>query len=271
MNDNNQTKLEFAGALNRRQLLGLGGSSLLGAALLAACSHDTPPATRVGDAGTTTTIAEPEVNDVVLLRTAASLEYTVIEAYAQLAPFLTGDFASAKDAVDRFVADHEAHANAINELVVSIGGTAYTKSNDRINRLYIQPAVEIITGRDTIEPSPTPAEDALAVAIALENLAAATYQSVTSVLENLDVRKAAISIGQTEARHATILTRTLAPELAAIVPSKDPTTGADNLSALPSAFGSLSSISLTIGAPNESGTKTSLSLDTPSLNSLITE
>jgi hypothetical protein len=59
--------------------------------------------------------------------------------------------------------------------------------------------------------------------------------------------------------------------LAAIVPSKDPTTGADNLSALPSAFGSLSSISLTIGAPNESGTKTSLSLDTPSLNSLITE
>jgi Ferritin-like domain len=270
-NEMKDPKIEFAGGLNRRQLFGLGGTSLLGVALLAACSHDTPSATRVGAAPGLDSVSEPEVNDIVLLRTAASLEYNVIDAYAEIAPLLSSDFAAAQDAIGRFVDDHKAHADAINNLVVAAGGAAYTEANARIQDLYIAPALAYIGGTDAINPSPTPAEDALTVAIALENLAAATYQSVTSVLNSRDLRKAAIQIGQTEARHATILTRVLAPKLSSVIPSVDATTGAENISALTTAFGSLSSITVTIGAPNESGTRPSLNLDTPSLNSLISE
>ena len=268
MNDT-QTTNEFAGTMNRRQLLGLGGTSLLGVALLAACAHDTPSATHVGEAPALGTATDPVVNDVVLLRTAASLEYNVIDAYAEISKLLTGDFASVNDAVARFVEDHTAHADAINELVVAAGGEKYTQANERINRLYIAPALALINGTDTADPSPTPAEDALALAIALENLAAATYQSVTSVLNDRALRAAAIAIGETEARHATILTRKLAPALASVVPSVDATTGAENVAALPSAFGQLSSITVSVGSPNDAGTKPSINLDTPSLNSLI--
>ena len=268
MNDSQNTS-EFTGTMNRRQLLGLGGTSLLGVALLAACAHDTPSATHVGAAPPLDSAEDVVVNDVVLLRTAASLEYNVIDAYAEISKLLTSDFASADDAIARFIDDHKSHADAINELVVAAGGEKYTQANARINNLYISPALALINGTDTTDPSPTPAEDALTLAIGLENLAAATYQSVTSVLNDRALREAAIRIGETEARHATILTRILAPAASAIVPSVDAATGAENVSALPSAFGPLSSISVSVGPANDAGTKPSINFDTPSLNSLI--
>jgi hypothetical protein len=38
---------------------------------------------------------------------------------------------------------------------------------------------------------------------------------------------------------------------------------------VPSAFGSLSSIQFSLGAPNSEGVKTNLSMETPSLNGLV--
>ena len=254
--------------MNRRQLIGMGGSSLLGAALLAACAHDTPPATRVGEAPDLATVTDPTIDDVQLLRLSASLENNMVEALTKLAPMLTGEYAGARTAAEKFIANHSANADALNALVTQLGGEPYTEPNKRISDLYITPALELIEGTDSIEASPTPASDALALAAALENLGAAAHQALSSVYVNSSVRKAAIGIAQSEARQATVFTRVLAPELTSVVPSINAETGAENVSALPSAFGQLSAISVSIGAPNESGNKTSLSLETPSLNAI---
>ncbi len=269
--NSNDNKL-VSSALNRRQLFGIGGTSILGVALLAACSHDTPAATHVGESPALDTAATGDVTDVVLLRTAASLEYSVIDAYDEILKLglFSDDFAKVDNIIKRIQEDHLAHAKLINQLVSVTGGTPITCANERINRLYIAPTLLAITGDDTIAKSPTPPQDALALAIGLENLAAATYQSIVSVLHYVAIRDKAIHIGQQEARHATVLVRALSPKVASIVPTID-ATGTTTLSALPTAFGTLSAITVSAGVLNDSGIKPSINFDTPSLNSLMYE
>jgi hypothetical protein len=55
----------------------------------------------------------------------------------------------------------------------------------------------------------------------------------------------------------------------AVGPSTDEATGKAKIASVPSAFGSLSIIQISIGTPNSEGSKTNLSLETPSLNGLV--
>ena len=261
-------------ALSRRELLRLSGLSLASGLVLAACGKqsglvDDNAIASLGQAPKITPLAEAEVTDAVLLRTAASLEYNAIETYMTALDLgvLTGDLAKVTEMVKRFTDDHQQHADAVNALAVKLGAKEYTCSNTRINDLYIAPALKIITE----DGNPNPAMDIVALAHAVENLAAETYQSVVGLLTDPMLRADAIRIGQQEARHAALLAQILNPGLQGVGPTSNEQTGKPNIAAVPSPFGSLANIQLAIGEPKPDGSRITLLLETPSLNSLIYE
>ena len=258
--------------LTRRELLKMSGLSIAGITFLAACGAQSgvTASPNIASAGTvppTTALGEVVVSDTVLLRTAASLEYSAIDAYTTMLDggLLTGDFASLKDAIKRFRDDHNGHADAINTIVVSYGGKAHKCANTRVNNIYVDPALKLITADGNADA----ARDAVTLAHALENLATQTYQGIIALLAEPSLRGSAMRVGQDEARHAVVLAQVLNPGYMAIGPSTDEVTGKAKVASVPSAFGSLSSIQISLGAPNSEGAKTSLSLETPSLNGLV--
>ena len=255
---------------SRRDVLRLGGVSAAGI-LLAACGkqagvEESKNVKSIGVMPETEGLANVEVTDIVLLRTAASLEYNAIDTYdaALGLGVFAGAFAAAGDIAKRLRDDHAGHANAINGLITELGGTPFTCGNPRLNEIYIAPALALITDAD----NENPALDVVVLAHALENLAAQTYQGVVTLLSERDLRRAAMGIGQDEARHAAVLAQALNPGIAGVLPSVDADTGKPNVAAVPGAFGPLTPISVTVGPVNADGTRNSLILETPSLNSL---
>lgn len=250
--------------VNRRVLLRTAGLTVGAGALLAACGDSTETSlARVGLVPERKTLEEEQVTDVVLLRTAMSLEYSAIAAYdaAGKAGYLAGNNA-AIDAVGLFVAEHRAHAQALAGLVSAAGGTPYNQSNPRIDDNYIAPALALIA------ESEDPQTDSLLLGHALENLATATYHHYVSLLNNAALRSEAMRIGADEAQHAAAIVHLLKPGLTNVAPSVDQDGNAQPAS-VPTAFSSLASIQVSLGPANEVGQKTTLILDTPSLNSLI--
>ena len=65
-----------------------------------------------------------------------------------------------------------------------------------------------------------------------------------------------------------MLAQALNPGLAGVLASIDATTNKPNVAAVPGAFGPLTPISVTVGPLNADGTRNTLMLETPSLNSL---
>ena len=260
--------------MTRRELLKMSGLSIAGITLLAACGEQSGivKSSNIASAGTvppTTALGEVVVTDTVLLRTAASVEYNAIDTYATVleSGLLTGDYASLKDVIKRFADDHLSHAEAINALVVANGGKTHNCANTRINRLYIEPALKLITQ----DPNESSARDVVQLAHALENLATQTYQGIVALLAEPKLRGDAMRIAQQEARHAVVLAQVLNPGYLAIGPTTDEVTGKAKVASVPGAFGGLSSIQISLGTPNADGVKTSLSLETPSLNGLVYE
>ena len=258
--------------ISRRDALRVGGLSVFGAAFLAACGKqsgvvESSNILSEGVVPPTTALPAGIVTDVVLLRTAASLEYNAIDTYNAVLEggLLTGDYAKLTDAVKRFRDDHQAHADAVNQLVVASGGKAHTCANSRIDTLYIQPAIALVTAKD----NPDMSKDVIALAHALENLATQTYQGVVASLTSPSLRGDAIRIAQDEARHAVVLAQVLNGGYASVGPTTNEATGKPNIASVPSAYGSLSSVLLQVGTPNADGVKAALTLETPSLNGLI--
>jgi hypothetical protein len=248
--------------VDRRTLLRNTGLVVGAGALLAACSSESTGLARVGVVPDRTTLEDESVTDVVLLRTAMSLEYSAINTYraAGNAGYLAGNNA-AIDAVGLFVAEHQAHAQALAGLVASAGGTPFNQSNERIDSVYIEPALALIAENED------PQTDTLIFAHALENLATATYHHYVSWLNDASLRAEAIRIGADEAQHAAAIVHLLKPGLTNVAPSVDEN-GFAQPASVPGAFSSLASIPVALGPENETGQKTTIIMDTPSLNSL---
>jgi hypothetical protein len=260
------------GNLSRRELLRISALSIGGTAFLAACGAQggVQSSSNIASAGSVPELVAAnsgDITDIVLLRTAASLEYNAIDTYnlAIEEGLLTGDYAKLGDAVKRFRDDHISHAAAINSLVVSLGGKSHDCANERIDRLYLQPALKLITTEDNEDSS----RDVVALAHALENLAAQTYQGIVRLLTSPKLRGDAMRIAHDEARHAVVLAQVLNPGYAAVGPTTNEATGKANVASVPSAFGGLSSVQVSLGTANAEGVKPSLTLETPSLNALI--
>ena len=158
-------------------------------------------------------------------------------------------------------------------IITEAKGETFECANEQINKLYINPALDLILGNKDagIAPSDTPLDDVMALALGLETLAAETYQFYVSMLSQPKLRAAAMGIGEQESRHAAVLAQAINPGIAGIGPSTNKDTGKPNPAAVPGAFGSLGTIAVSLGKKNEAGNKTTLNMETPSLNSMAYE
>jgi rubrerythrin len=256
--------------LGRRALIRNGAITVSLGALAAACGtgrtgSDAPG--RLGVAGTAPGLVEDEVTDITFLRTAQSIEYTAIDVYAAAAATdgLSGDELTL---VQRFVDDHQRHADSIGTLLGQLGGEPFTCANPFLVDRAVTPVLAALDGTDDLH------RDLLNIAYAFEALAGATYQEVVRVLADQALRAAAMQIGGEEQRHAAVIAAAINP---ATYVSPTLTGGIDEADeygiplrySIPSVFGRVDGIELTVGAVNEEGSRFSTSLQTPAANSLI--
>jgi rubrerythrin len=224
-------------------------------------------------------LVDAPVTDIALLRTATSLEHNAIFVYETVAAagLLSGDAATL---AARFLSDHKAHAEATASLTEKLGGKAYNEPNPRLQSIYIEPALRLITGDDAsgIPVTDDPVADVLALAYALETIAGSTYQVYVPMLADSALRAAAIGIGEQEARHAAVIGSLLNPSrlvssfgLSIAAEYQEQTDVPAAAYAVPSTFGTKAPVPVVLGAANESGIRTSLNLETPSLNSMVYE
>jgi len=267
-------------SLSRRRFFLAGGATISFGALLAACgAGESTGIARLGDSVPDNALADVEVTDVVLLRTATSLEYNAIYVYEAVASagILSGDAATL---AARFLSDHRAHAEATSSLTEKLGGTAFAEPNPRLQTIYVEPALKLIVGDTStgIEPTADPVADVLALAYALETIAGSTYQAYIPKLSDPALRGSAIGIGEQEARHAALIGSLLNPDrlvssfgLSIAAQYREDADVPALAYAVPTSFGTLAPAPVILGAANETGTRTTVNLETPSLNSLIYE
>jgi hypothetical protein len=127
--------------IDRRQVFRIGGLTVSFAALVAACGEDrtgdTAPG-RVGYAPPVTSPPDYDVNDVVLLRTASSLEYSAIAVYEQVLGLGVLD-AETTALVEELIANHQDIADEMGELTESAGGDAWECPNPWFMERLIDP------------------------------------------------------------------------------------------------------------------------------------
>lgn len=191
---------EVLGNLTRRRLFKIGGYSITAAALLAACgtTYGETGIPQAGDAPTLATAPENTVDDAALLRTASSLEYSVINVYTKV---IDAGLLSAphKDLAAMFRDHHRGHAAFFGELTKDVGGVAFDKPNVAFDTNVIAKVLS------EIEQSADKPGDMLRLAHALEGVAAATYQAFVPALAGYSNRRDIMVVGSVEARHAAAL------------------------------------------------------------------
>lgn len=261
-----------ARTIGRRRLLRDSGLVVSLGALVAACGEgrqglEEPG--RVGVAPPRETLPDAEVNDVVLLRTAQSIEYLAIDVYGVAAGLDALD-ADATRLVDRFVADHTEHAERLGELITAAGGEEYRCANQWYMQRSIAPILDAIDDSDDL------ARDLLRIGHALESFAGSTYQALVRSLGEPELRREAVLIAADEVRHAATIAMAvtgtpegyLSPELDGEEAEPDDL-GFPVLYAVPTSFGNLAATSLTVGARDDEGQRFSISLQTPAENSFV--
>ena len=272
-----QRSVAFVG---RRRFLHVGGFSVATAAVLAACGGtESPGVARIGVAPERTDLPPAVVNDIVLLRTAASVERSAIAVYDLVIGNSDLLDPALDDVVKRFRDDHLAHADLIDGLTIEAGGEPWTCGNPRIDELLIAPLVLLITGApasvDTPEvpPSDDPRRDVLNVAHGLETMAGETYQAFVPLLSQPSMRQSAMTAASHEARHAALLAITITGRPDGYVQGEAPPDPPPipTVFAIPGQFGSLAGTTVVVGAQDELGQRRTFSIDTPSLNTYVYE
>jgi hypothetical protein len=207
-----QKRRAIIGGLGRRGFLRIGGATVLGGAVLAACGDDddddASTATTGAGAGTTastaagteTTVGGGASGDVVILRTAASIENLAVAAYQMAVDSGNVTDQAVADAALLFQAHHVEHADFWNSMASSAGGEAFTDPN---------PALLDALGPD-IEEALTSQAGIVALAYQLEVVAAETYLNEVGGFEDVNLNKAFMSVSGVEARHAMVLANVLA-------------------------------------------------------------
>ncbi|MFM8528807.1 MAG: ferritin-like domain-containing protein, partial [Ilumatobacteraceae bacterium] len=286
----------FLPSLDRRTLLRAGSIGVLATTLLAACREAKPKINLPVSGDNPGYQAPPNktITDVTLLRTAASFADSVVEAYRRLADNEFTSDQAVLDLMKLFSDHHSAHAVALGKVTTDLGGTACVGVNQKITSYLIDPLLTRISKSGAEQE-----EDVKAFAFAMETIAAATYQAVVPSFTTPALRKAAMSVGAVESRHAAVLgmlinpsaiitgvvaapteapadttTTTIDAGLPTTAPAQTTTTiqaayQANEIHAIPSRFGSLAPFPLTVGPANENGVRVTTNVETPSLNSFI--
>jgi hypothetical protein len=198
--------------MSRRSALRIGGVTILGGALLAACGSDNndaatttaagaattgASATTAGastTAGAATTIGTAATADVAILRTASSIEELAVAAYQTAIDSGLVTTMAIADAAKLFQSQHKEHSGLFQSLTTKAGGEAYTMPNQVILEA-IQPTIDALKDEMGV----------VALALELENVAAQTYQSNVATFMDPSLNAAIMSVGGVEARHAPAL------------------------------------------------------------------
>lgn len=250
--------------LNRRELLRNGGIALSLGAILAACGSDRSGPTNPGKIGVELLPEEESldttVDDAVILRTLQSLEYTTVAMHTILAGSLSGD---ALALAERLIADHQRHADEVGALVTQVGGTPFECSNPFLMERVVTPLSNALAGSDDAT------RDALEIANGFETIVAASYQAMVEQLSDGSLRAPTMAIGNESARQSSVVAlatdpEAVAPELGTPSESEFPT-----FYAIPAPFGQLTGITLVVGAPDDEGARTSITLQTPAENTFV--
>lgn len=295
---------------SRRNFLIASASTAVGAAVLAACGKDENPPARIGTVPSTTAQPNAPVTDTALVRTATSLESLMIAFYDAVADqsLLTADNA---EIAAKMRAQHSDHRDEFSAMTLDLGGEIYACPNERMNGIYLEPALQLILGSEqaatlgieapetAIPPSDQPEQDTLVLANALERIVAATHQAYMELINDRATRAQGMVVGMRSSRRGALWGALISPEeliateaseaavpttttTAATVPGEttSPTTAvAEDEAAVPAplahaivaAFGSLGPVQINLGAPNDSGIRQALNIETPYLNSLAYE
>lgn len=202
--------------VGRRTFLRVGGIGVALAAVVAACDNpEQGELGRVGNVPPTTALPDAKVDDIVLLRTASSLEHSIVRAYNTMIGWGVID-EPFTGFIQRFVADHEAHAKLFEQLTADAGGKPWTTSNPRIDSAVLDPILARIHDgaaatptSKLIGPSDDVRRDALNVSHGLESLDGEACQAMVSELASLELRAATIAVGVASARRAALLALTI--------------------------------------------------------------
>lgn len=215
------------GDLSRRRVISAGAFAAAAAAVLAACKKSA--AARIPSSGSVqpvNTAPAQNIDDIVLLRTASSLEYLAVDFY-QYAIDKGKLSASTAITAKTFQSQHREQAKQFEATTTQIGGEPFTKRNDMVWKAVVAP---LITANSSGDVSIKDEQSVLEFAYRLEGIAASTYQSMVSVLTKPALRQAVMAIGAVQMRHATIIASlipraTLAPLLKSQTPATTTTAG----------------------------------------------
>lgn len=246
--------------ISRRTILRSGGMVAATSAFLAACGGANKTVTRIGSAETAEKLSTETVTDVSLLRTAQSVELLVAAILSDSRVTNLADKDSTP-VVQAFTAAHRTAAASIAPLVTARGGQSVDAANDKLMVAFGEPALALIAEGKV-------ADDVLTLALALETLTAATYQYFVQLTNEPALRAEMVRLGAPSSSRAAAVAQIINPGTGGFAPSLNDK-GEPNVATLPSAFGSLSSITVSLGAPNEVGTRPTVVMDTPSLNSIL--
>ena len=229
-------------------------------AVLAACSSTKPTVARIGESPTTVKLEDLAVTDVVLLRTAMSMETMAAAMLSDSAvtSLATKDSASV---IAAFAAAHTSYLEDLRVLISARNGQAHSGTNAKLMQAYGQTALDLVASGKL-------PEDTLALTLAVEALIASTYQYFVSLASEPAVRADLVRLGARSSRRAAVTAQLINGGTVGFAPAVDKD-GVALVATLPSAFGSLSSVQVQLGPVNEVGSRTTVLMDTPSLNSLI--
>jgi hypothetical protein len=182
---------------SRRGFL-IGAGAVVGGVVLAACSSSSPSATTATTGGSTTGSGKL-TGDLAVAALAASLENLAVAAYGDvLTAAGAGKLGTVPPAVATFVttvkAQHTQHAQAWNSAIVAAGHPAITG-----------PDQALVPTVDKAFAKVTDVGGAAQLALTLEDIAGATYQSAISAVKAKSSIQVAASIQPVELQHAAIL------------------------------------------------------------------
>jgi hypothetical protein len=236
------------------------GALVATSAVLAACGSSTPSIARIGESPTMVKLEDVAVTDVALLRTAMSMETM---AAAMLSDSAVTSLASKDSApvIAAFAAGHTSHLEDLRGLITARNGEPYSETNAKLMRAYGQTALDLVASGKL-------PEDTLALTLAVEALVASTYQYFVSLTAEPALRAGMVRLGGQSSRRAAIAAQLINGGTVGFAPAVDKD-GVALVATLPNTFGSLSTVQVKLGPPNEVGSRTTVLMDTPSLNSLI--
>ncbi len=210
-------KAELLGVPGRRQYFKIGGATIAGAALHAACGDDDDEAVS-GDVGETDDTAGEGGGganmDIVLANTAISLEVLAVDTYQVAIDSGLVESAAVAEAAALFQSHHGEHRDALIATVEGAGATPFTDANAVVKSAVVDPAVSAAAAE----------ADIVKLAYDLETAAAQTYVFAATALSTPQLRSTIMTIGGVESRHAQILNMAgaLGNDLPAFYPSTNP-------------------------------------------------